>query len=37
MEYESLLPCEQEPATGLDPEPYEFSPHPQTMIFEDEF
>jgi hypothetical protein len=32
MEPESSLPCAQEPATGLYPEPSESSPHLHTLI-----
>jgi hypothetical protein len=32
MGHEGLLPCQQEPATGLYPEPDESIPHPVSSI-----
>jgi hypothetical protein len=32
MESEGSLPCSQEPATGLYPEPDDSSPHPPTLF-----
>jgi len=32
MEPEGSLPCSQQPATGLYPEPVESSPHPLTLF-----
>jgi hypothetical protein len=32
MEFENLLPCPQEPATGLYPEPDELRPHPPILL-----
>jgi hypothetical protein len=32
MEPEGSLPCSQEPATCLYPEPNESNPHPQTLF-----